>query len=271
MPVLSGADTRSAVSVLRLAAAYDSMRVETYRQKERLHNRIRISSFGSAIALRFDDVGYFNRVYSPDENVFERLEEIEEFYRGSPFGCELVGPPEPESDRMVGRPGWRPSTKFAWMCAPDCEILNPAPSAIFDIRTVRPEERRHYLVTYLRAFGAAEDRIPAALRNMRHLFDLPELDFLIAWRGTVAAGVGSLMRREGAAVLCAGAALPEFRTMGCHTALLRARIQLACNQGCERLYSWAVSGGQSQANMERAGLETVGMTQAWRFSPGLGA
>ncbi len=269
MSVLSVADTRSAVSVLRLTAAYDAMRAETYRQKEKLGNRIRISSFGTAIALRFDDVGYFNRVYSPDENVFERLGEIEEFYRGSPFGCELVGPPE--SDRTVDRPGWRPSTQFAWMSAPDSQILNPVSSAIFDIRPVRPEERQRYLVTYLRAFGAEQDRIPAALRNMRHLFDLPELDFLIAWRGTVAAGVGSMMRREGTAVLCAGAALPEFRAMGCHTALLRTRIRMARNQGCERLYSWAVSGGQSQANMERAGLETVGITQAWKFSPRFGA
>jgi len=268
MSVLSVADTQSAVSVLRLAAAYDSMRVETYRQKERLHNRIRVSSFDSAIALRFDDVGYFNRVYSPDESVFERLEEIEEFYRASPFGCELVGPPE--WDRTVRRPGWYPSTQFAWMSAQASEILNPVPSTIFDIRPVRPEERQQYLVTYLRAFGAEDDRIPAALRNMRHLFDLPELDFLIAWRETAVAGVGSMMWWEGVAVLCAGAALPEFRAMGCHTALLRARIQMACNRGCERLYSWAVSGGKSQANMERVGLETVGITQAWRFSPRFG-
>ena len=79
-----------AVEALQHVARYDSMRLETYRQKENLADRICVSSIGSAVALRFDDVGYFNRVYCADRAFFEELPEIEAFYRGGPFGCELV-------------------------------------------------------------------------------------------------------------------------------------------------------------------------------------
>src|SRR6185437_9044454 len=108
-----------AVKALQYASQYDSMRLETYREKESLAHRIRILRIGSAVALRFDDVGYFNRVYGADETVFDNLAEIEEFYRGGPFGCELVGPPL-DSGRRIARPRWRPANSYAWMHSPGC-------------------------------------------------------------------------------------------------------------------------------------------------------
>ncbi len=122
-------------------------------------------------------------------------------------------------------------------------------------------------MTYLTAFEAQKDRIPSALKNMQHLFDRPELDFLMAWHGSALAGVGILMRCGDTALLSAGAALPEFRQMGCHAALLSARIAQAADAGCQEIYSWAEVGGQSHANMEKAGLRAVGTTTTWRYSP----
>jgi phenylacetate-coenzyme A ligase PaaK-like adenylate-forming protein len=81
------------------------------------------------------------------------------------------------------------------------------------------------------------------------------------------AGIAMLMRCGSTALLCAGAALPEFREMGCHAALLNARIRLASEAGCRQIYSWAELDGQSQANMEKAGLEVVGTSTTWRYSP----
>src|ERR1700751_4575164 len=99
MQVLSGQEVDLAVQALLAVGRYDTMRVKTYRRKENLGDRIFVSPIGSAVALRFDDVGYFNRVYCADESVFEMVPEIEAFYRGGPFGCELVGPPVAESER----------------------------------------------------------------------------------------------------------------------------------------------------------------------------
>src|SRR5277367_3886982 len=90
MEVLTVQNIGAAVQALQQVARYDAMRLETYRRKEDLEDRIRISPLGSALALRFDDVGYFNRVYCADADVLERLPEIEQVYSGSPFGCEVV-------------------------------------------------------------------------------------------------------------------------------------------------------------------------------------
>jgi GNAT superfamily N-acetyltransferase len=254
-----------------LFARYDSLRLTTYQTQEGLHEKIRVSSIGSATALRFDDVGYFNRVYAPDDSVAERIGEIETFYDGCPFECELIGPPA-ESPRQLDHAcrtrGWAPGHAYAW-------LYGPVSRAITQIRapgeyTVRPpqaEERTLFFQCYLRAFEALPERFPAAIRNMRHLFDRPELSFLMALKDGKPAGIGMLYKQGDAAVLCAGATLPEHRENGCHAALLAARIQLAADLGCQRLFSWAAAGGQSQANMQRAGLQTAGVTHAWRYHP----
>jgi hypothetical protein len=220
------------------------------------------------LALRYNDVGYFNRIYSEDAAVFDTLPEIERFYSDSPFGCELVGPPaSPGVDRRISRPGWTPAAEYAWMYCGDLKSVPLAGPAGFTIRTPALSQREDFLITYLQAFEAQPERFPAGLRNMMHLFDQPELDFLMAWHGGKPAGVGLMMRCGDTALLCAGAALPEFRERGCHGALLTARIRLAYESGCKHIYSWAVSGSRSQTNMERAGLSVVGTTPAWRYSP----
>ena len=253
---------------LHYAARYDSMRLETYRHKEDLGDRIGISHIGSALALRFDDVEYFNRVYCTDFSFQENLSEIEDFYRGGPFGFELVGPPSVASAaRIISRSGSSPGKHYAWLGHPDCGSLSVPQTTQFDIRSPEPSERLEFLLAYLRAFEAQEDRIPSALRNMQHLFDRPELTFLMAREGEHLAGIAMSMRCDNRALLCAGAVLPEFRSMGCHAALLAARIRLAAEAGCAEIYSWTSAGSQSQANMEKAGLVVLGTTTSWRFSP----
>src|SRR5580658_7682905 len=171
------------------------MRLETYRQKEDLADRIRVSRMGSGLALRFDDVGYFNRVYCADAAMFEKLPEIEQFYSGGLFGCELVGPPSDASDgSSISRPGWTPASKYAWMHIRDFSSLPVEKPTNFTIRPPEPFERQRFLITYLQAFEAEPVRFPAALRNMAHLFDRPELDFLMAWHKGKPAGVGMTMR-----------------------------------------------------------------------------
>jgi hypothetical protein len=266
--ILSVPEVDVALQALRHVARYDAMRLETYREKENLGKRIRVSRIGSALALRFDDVGYFNRVYCGDRGFLDKLAEIEEFYRGGEFGCELVGPPSDEQGGVsISRAGWTPAGQYAWLAHPDCNLLHFARTTTFNIRPAQPGQREMFLRAYLRAFEAEPHRIPGALRNMRHLFDRPELDFLMAWHGETLAGVAMLMRSGTTALLCAGAALPEFREMGCHVAMLGARIRLAAKSGCREIYSWAALGGQSQANMERAGLAVVGTTPCWRYFP----
>ncbi len=65
------------------------------------------------------------------------------------------------------------------------------------------------------------------------------------------------------ALLSAGATLPEHRKHGCHHAVIAARIKLARELGCTDIVSIAYADGESHHNMERLGLQTVKVTEAW--------
>jgi hypothetical protein len=200
--------------------------------------------------------------------VSERLAEIKAFYQESPFGCELIGPANDSArniDRECGRRGWVQGGRYAWLAARRTRVNLPERISRFEIRSPAETEQELFLLSYLRGFEANPERFCAAIQNMRYLFKRPELRFLLAFRAGRPAGIGMLYFHENVAVLCAGSTLPEYRRQGCHTALLSARLRLAVEQDCERIVSWAAAGGQSHANMKRAGLQTVGITSAWRL------
>jgi hypothetical protein len=267
-----GALLSRAVLVLKRFAEYDRLRLRTYQERGPRGQRIGIASIGTATALRFDDVGYFNRVYAPDESVADRLAEVEAFYAGSPFGCELIGPAlgvgaAQRVAHACERRGWAPGGRYAWLAGRSGELSGPEEPSGFELRPPEVSERERFLLTYLRGFEAAPDRFNAAVQNMRHLFERPELHFLFALERGRPAGIGMLYWTGSTAVLCAGSVLPADRHHGCHRALLAARIRLAVERGYEEVVSWATLGGRSQANMEHAGLRTVGITWAWKLPP----
>jgi hypothetical protein len=260
-------ETSPAIHALQAFAAYDSLRLGTYRAREALQAKIRIEQAFGATLLRFDEVGYFNRLYAPDETVAGHLDEAEAFYRDSHFACELVaagGDQGPLAD-ACSRRGWLPSRSYAWLhMKTGIEAMGNAYPGI-SIREPLAAERTAFLKFYLRGFEAPAANFPAAIRNMRHLFDLPQLHFMIASRKGIDAAIGILCVFGQTALLAAGATLPEQRRHGCHHAVLAARIRLARSLGCTDIVSYAYAGGQSHLNMESMGLRTVNITQAWRF------
>jgi len=231
---------------------------------------ISIASIGSATLLRFEDVGYFNRVYA-NGDVTDRLESIERFFRGSPHGCKLVTPVLCDTDALAtacASRGWLPDEKYAWLAGTDLAPRSSGSDA-FEIRPPRADEQELFLNSYLAGFGNDPERRSMAVENMRHLFSVQNLYFLFALRAGRPGGIGMMYVSGPSALLCAGATLPSHEGRGCHKALLTARIRLAHDLGCTRIFSWAVAGGRSQANMESLGLRTVSTTRAWRLPPGL--
>jgi len=259
--------TSPAIHALQSFAAYDCLRLSTYRDRETQAAKIRIENAFDATLLRFEDVGFFNRVYAPNDTVSRHLDEVEKFYRDSRFGCELVaacGDQGPVANACLQR-GWQRSHSYAWM---HIETGAAGPCGEYpgiSIREPRIEERKAFLEFYLRGFEASPANFPAAIRNMRHLFELPQLRFMIASYRGVDAAIGMLCVFGDTAMLVAGATLPEQRRHGCHHALLAARLRLAHALRCTEIVSYAYSGGQSHLDMEHMGLRTVSITQSWRF------
>jgi len=253
----------------RLVAEYDRMRLAMYRKHGSCGRRMSIRSAGHTLLLRFADVGYFNTVYGDEGDVINRLSEVERFFHASPYGCRLVTP-----SLSIGTPlanacalrGWIPDHEYVWLSAETRTLPSPPPHD-FEIRTARADEHDLFFGTYLTAFGADKDRMPAAIRNMRHLFSNPDLHFLFAFENDQPVGVGMMYLVGGSALLCAGAMLPSSRRCGGHQALLAARIRLAQSLGCTDIHSWAIRGSSSHRNIERTGLQTVRTSLALRLPP----
>jgi hypothetical protein len=255
------------VRAFQAAAAYDHLRLSTYCARESERGRVRIEQVDDALLLQFDDVGYFNRVYAQSDAIAGQLDQVERFYRDSPFGCELVFARDDESllSEACARRGWLPGHSYAWMHVKTSAAEASDEYAGISIRQPRVEEHMAFLEFYLRGFEAPPANVSAAVRNMRHLFDLPQLHFRIASREGIDAAIGMLCVSGDTAMLAAGATLPEQRRHGCHHAVLADRIRLAHRLGCTDIVSYAYEGGQSHFNMESMGLETVNVTQGWRF------
>lgn len=255
--------------VLRIVARYDALRLWTYRGCESLHSRIRIQMLGASTLLRFDDVGYFNRIYAADTSILSHLAEVERFYAGSPFPCELVtseAEVAAECDRVCARRGWARGQSYSWMAAPTEQLIAPPTPSEVTIRRAELGEEEIFFTTYLSGFEADRDRFLEAVRNMRHLFQHTCLTFHLATIGETPAGIGMTYADNGDMVFCAGATVPEFRNRGCHHALLASRVQLARSSNARHVYGWSVANGISERNMLQAGMETAGTTTAWLYA-----
>jgi hypothetical protein len=244
--------------------------LQTYRDTENLHSRIYIRSLGGATLLRFDDVGYFNRIYTAGDSLSLHLPEAERHYAGCTFACELITPGDDlaeETTYACMRRGWSRGKSYSWLAARVEDLEMASVRTAFAVHEVQSHEQLDFLAAYLSAFEADRRNFPVAIRNMRHLFQHCSLTFHLATSNDEPVGVGITFADGDAIALCAGATLPKFRNHGCHHALLAARVALARERGYRYIYSWAGKGGQSESNMVHAGLKLVATTTAWRYLP----
>ncbi len=268
---MSTIETSCAAHALRVFAAYDALRLRSYREAESLQSRIHILAIGNSLLLRFDDVGYFNRIYADQALIGDHLAEVERFYAGCPFDCELIAEDDEAAqewtDRLRRRRGWVRGKSYTWLAAPAKRLVPPSIPAGIVVREIGRQsgaaEHELFLNTYLTAFEAPSSAFPAAIRNMRHLFQHDSLRFMLASHKGVAVGVGMLYSDGDWTAFCAGATVPVFRNRGCHHALLHARIQSIRVGTCSDVCSWAATGSQSQHHMMQAGLAIAGVATAW--------
>jgi GNAT superfamily N-acetyltransferase len=79
----------------------------------------------------------------------------------------------------------------------------------------------------------------------------------MARRGGEIAGGASLRMGDGVAQLCGAATLPAHRRRGVQTALLRKRLELARDAGCDIAVVTTQPGSKSQQNVQREGFHLL--------------
>jgi GNAT superfamily N-acetyltransferase len=108
-----------------------------------------------------------------------------------------------------------------------------------------------------RGFMAPDEPSP----EMREMFEMSRqvegLTGLLARVDGEAVGAASLLIRDGMAMLCGAATLPEFRNRGVQTALAHARLARASAAGCGLVQFGALPGSTSHRNAERLGFRVA--------------
>ena len=83
----------------------------------------------------------------------------------------------------------------------------------------------------------------------------PGARLFVAWKDGQPVGGGGLEIHEGVAALMAAATLPDYRRLGIHTALMRARLVAAAEEGCDIAMAHTRPGAMSRGNVLRTGFQ----------------
>lgn len=85
----------------------------------------------------------------------------------------------------------------------------------------------------------------------------PGARLYLAWKDGQPVGGGALEIHEGVAALMAAATLPDYRRLGIHGALMRARLAAAAEAACDVAMAHTRPGAMSQGNVLRTGFQLL--------------
>jgi GNAT superfamily N-acetyltransferase len=133
----------------------------------------------------------------------------------------------------------------------------PEPSPEVAIRSITAGETELYADVVATAFLHPEPVTPEFRDLCRAPLRASGITSWIASIGGEPAGGGSLLIRDGLALLAGAATLPDYRRRGIQTALTFTRLNLARDRGCELAMQGAAPGSTSQRTAERLGFRVA--------------
>jgi GNAT superfamily N-acetyltransferase len=189
----------------------------------------------------------------------EEIEAAEQvfFDRGEPARFNVASLAEPSILEGLATRGYRATgfenVLYRELDASEAAPIFPRPPGIA-VAEVEPDQVEACGDLLARGFMAPEEPPP----GMGDIFTTARaVDGMVGLMGRVdgePAGAGCVLIRDGMAMLCIAATLPEFRNRGVQTALSHARLALAREAGCSLATIGTLPGTTSQRNAERLGF-----------------
>lgn len=135
------------------------------------------------------------------------------------------------------------------------------------VRELRPEDAESWASVVLPVFAEAGFDTSVWRALLPHLLATPGVRVLFVEQDgrPVATGLLSMHRKVG--LLRTGLVLPEARGRGLQRMLIRERIRLALDDGCEVVAAHAGSGTLSERNLAACGLRRVATRDVYHFDP----
>jgi GNAT superfamily N-acetyltransferase len=261
----------------RVEEAWAYLGVENARAQARLHPGSGASAMaiGGGYAVFMGPGSPLSQVqgvglYGPvDDDEFERMEA---FYleRGSPVQLELASLADATLLPILSRRGYQAYEQTHVLVRPlgarePAAVERTAHDRKDDARAtevrvapVQPGEVVTWAESVLRCFFPDPDELPRPLlEGAIAMASIPAVSCWLARADGRIAGGGALVFHNGLALICGDGTLPEFRSQGVQTALLRARLAHARRSGCDLAVICTQPGSSSQRNAERQGFQVV--------------
>ncbi|MFM8261652.1 MAG: GNAT family N-acetyltransferase [Pirellula sp.] len=268
----------SLAHALGVIRSYDCWRLSQYLLLGDPHRGC-IETLGHAKLLRFQDVGYFNRIYDFSSSNVNDLGYILDRYLTSRdkqyrYGVELIARHDFDLDLVSEQLlsfGFRPKGMVARLGLILGSQLLPGekwpciPSGRFNFRHPDPSEFEDVLELYLSGFGSPREHHRPAMINMMQLFGHPELITWCAFDNERPVGLGMLYVQQPYALFAAGVTAPEYQNQGIHESLIQLRLADAKSHGCSGIAAWCESDGQSYRNLISQGFEVLRTEQVWKL------
>jgi hypothetical protein len=146
--------------------------------------------------------------------------------------------------------------------APDADA--PVPEAPITVEEVTTATAREFAAVSADAFEWDPAWRENAMNGLAGKIGRAGFHPLLARIDGAAAGAGSLTVRDGVGSLGGGCVRHAYRRRGIQLALLRARMRLAAQLGCDLVTGAAAMGSESLRNQHRAGLQIATIECTWR-------
>jgi len=193
------------------------------------------------------------------------VEAIERFFsgRGLPGSVELTSWASGATLGRLAARGYRPqwfrSVFAATLPGPGPDV-SPRPDGVEVVEVVEVDERS--LDEWLEIFAEGNEVTSAEERAVSDEFGraahrTPGAIDLLATVDGLAVGCGSLRMASGVGLLGGAATRAGHRGLGVQSALLRHRIRLAADVGCDLVAATALPAGVSARNLPRHGLHLI--------------
>jgi len=194
----------------------------------------------------------------------EALDAIESFFssRGADTMHETCPLGDPTLLRLLPERGYRPIEQSTVLYQPlkstmDSELDDDARRSV---RVTREDEALLWATIGSRGWGSTPELAQFVLDFGRIYATAAGMTCFIAeWEGQPAAAA-ALSIQDGVAILAGASTIPEFRSRGLQTVLLRARLAHGARVGCDLAMMAALPGSGSQRNAERRGFR-IGYTR----------
>ena len=242
---------------------FDVRRLEIYRW----HNPslgIDIQRIGPFLALKFEEVGYFNRAIGPAAEVSAYADQLLEFYgRGDiSFRLSLTG--DPDDRPLVMHPGFRVADVEDYYARPTARV-DLSRYGEWSFEPVPEMEIRAFFQMYLQFFAGPNCYFEEALDNMQHLGDMSGLHCRWVHFHGRRVGFGMWHWQGSNACLCGGGILSPHRRNTGHQAVLLERIRASRGYGCSQAVTVAKAHSDTARNLEATGFRRIWSDEALQW------